>query len=321
LQARLPAAPPDVRRGRQFLVEPTRRRDGVIGSDVVDVVIGILFVFLVFSLVVSGVNEFITWLLDWRSRHLWRAIRQLLDGDDTRVAADPRPTGAQPTSLKWAEKLHAHPLILQLEGQLSSTRSKLANIPSSDFSRAVIDLLVPGVDGQVSAEQVQRALQDLPDGPLKDSLLPLVKTAGEHLANVRQEIGQWFDSRMEALSKVYRRQIKWLLMVVGIAVALVFNVDAIGAAQRLYRDDALRTAVATQATAVVAACEGEADVTACTREQVEKVDTAIRLPVGWPDPDGIDWVQPLGWLIAGIALGQGAPFWFDLLRKAGRLRS
>jgi hypothetical protein len=293
----------------------------MIGSDVVDVVIGILFIFLVFSLVVSGVNEAVTRLFAWRSRHLWRALRQLLDGERGGVASDERPTGADATSQKWTDKLYAHPLILQLEGRLATSRSRLSNIPAPDFSRAMLDLLVPEADGQVTTEQVQEALRDLPDGPLKESLLPLVKTAGGQLADLQQEIGDWFDSRMEALSRTYKRHVKWVLVAVGIAVALAFNVDAIGAAQRLYRDEALRTAVADQATSVVAACEDEGDVTACTREEVGKVDSAIRLPVGWPDPDGVGWVQGLGWLVAGVALGQGAPFWFDVLRKAGRLRS
>jgi hypothetical protein len=134
-------------------------------------------------------------------------------------------------------------------------------------------------------------------------------------------IGEWFDARMETLSSAYRRHTKWVLVVVGLIVALAFNVDAIGAAQRLYRDPALRSEVAQQATSVVASCEGNTYIPGCTRHQVEKIDTAIRLPVGWPDPDGIQWFQVIEWLIAAVALGQGAPFWFDLLRKAGKLRS
>jgi hypothetical protein len=293
----------------------------MIGSNVVDVVVGILFVFLVFSLVVSGVNEAITRLIAWRSRHLWRALRQLLDGEGEDLMADQRPSGADPESAKWTERLYAHPLILQLEGRIPTAKSRLSNIPTPDFSRAFIDLLVPDGQGDVTVGQVRTALQGLPEGPLKGSLLALVNSAGERVADLQQDIGDWFDSRMEALSRSYRRHVKWVLVGIGIIVALSFNVDAIGAAQRLYRDEALRTAVADQATSVVATCEEEADVAACTREQVGKVDTAIRLPVGWPDPDGINWLQGFGWLIAGIALGQGAPFWFDMLRKAGRLRS
>jgi hypothetical protein len=295
------------------------------GSSVVDVVVGVLFVFLVFSLVVSGVNEVMTRALASRSRHLWRDLRQLLDGDRTTLAKDQRPRGADPRSDKWAERLYAHPLIGQLEGWLvtsrSQARSRLSNIPASDFSRAMLDLLVPDTDGEISAEKIEAAVHGLPSGPLRDALLPLVRTTEKQVADLRREIGDWFDSRMEALSRAYKHHVKWVLVGIGIIVALVFNVDAIGAAQRLYRDEALRTAVADQASAVVAACEGQPDITTCTRDEVGKVDTAIRLPVGWPDPDGIGWIQGLGWLVAGIALGQGAPFWFDLLRKTGRLRS
>jgi hypothetical protein len=293
----------------------------MIGSDVVDMVVGILFVFLIFSLVVSGVNEAISRLVGWRSRHLWRALRRLLDGERSELGTDQRPEGADPTSQKWAERLYAHPLILQLEGRIPTARSRLSSIPTEDFSRAILDLLVPDADGPISVDQLRAAIRDLPEGQLKSSLSALLKTAGDSVTNIRQEIGDWFDSRMEALSRSYKRHVKWVLVTVGIGVALAFNVDAIGTANRLYRDEALRTAVADQASAVAAACEGEADISACTRERIGKVDDAIRLPVGWPDPDGITALQVFGWLVAGIGLGQGAPFWFDLLGKAGKLRS
>jgi len=71
---------------------------------------------------------------------------------------------------------------------------------------------------------------------------------------------------------------------------------------------------------VVGSCDQAEDVSACTREQVSRFDQALRLPVGWPDRDGVDLLQVVGWLIAAVALGQGAPFWFDLLRRARELR-
>jgi hypothetical protein len=300
----------------------------MVGSSVVDMVVGVLFVFLVFSLVVSGVNEVITRLFAWRSRHLWRSLWQLLDGEEKKGTADPRPGRVDPTSARWTERLYAHTLIQQLEGWTPTGRSRLSNIPASDFSRAVLDLVS---EDEVTTDGVRAALigpRDAPETetprastPLEESLRALARSAGARVEDLLGDIEDWFDARMEALSKSYKSHVKWVLVAVGIVVAVVFNVDAVGASQRLYRDEALRTAVADQATAVVAACEGQADVSACTRERVAKVDAAIRLPVGWPDPDGITWVQGLGWLIAGIALGQGAPFWFDVLRRAGKLRS
>ena len=294
------------------------------GSGVIDLVIGVFFVFLIFSLIVSGVNEAITRALAWRSRHLWRSLRKLLDGADPTTMRDQRPTATAGQGQDWTGRLYAHPLIKQLEGRLPtavSTRSRLARIPSSDFSRALIDLLVPDGNGETTVAQVRSAVQSLPaSSPLSAPLLAILSEAGDQLEQLRQNIGDWFDSRMEALSGAYRRHAKYVMVAVGLVVAIVFNVDAIHVTQKLYRDPALRAAVAQQATDLVAKCEGDADPATCARDSVAQVDTAMTLPVGWGDGSDHD-LRFLGWPIAAIALGQGAPFWFDLLRKTGRLRS
>jgi hypothetical protein len=289
------------------------------GSEIVDVVVGVLFVFLVFSLIVSGVNEALTRVFAWRSRHLWLALRTLLDGEEGTLAEDPRPPKGAPPGETWTSKLYAHPLIRQLEGRLGK-RSRLSHIPATDFARALVDVIVPGANGQLTVEQLRQRAVSLGGSPLAAPLLAMVNECQGRVDLLTRDIGDWFDARMGALSASYQHHAKWVLAVVGVVVALIFNVDAIGATQRLYRDDALRTAVAEQATAVSSVCEGQVDIASCTRDQVDTVNSAIRLPVGWPDPDGVDGIQVLGWLIAGMALGQGAPFWFDLLRKAGKLR-
>ena len=295
-------------------------------SGIVGTVIGIIFVFLVFSLVVSGVNEAITRAFAWRSRHLWRTLRQLMDGTGKKLTEDqrPRPRGTASIDIAdaakpWADRIYAHPLITQLEGRLATDRSRLSRIPPNDFARALVDLLVPGGNGETTAAQVRAAVRSL-DDRLKKPLQAILTEAGEHMDNVVKGVGDWFDSRMESLSRRYKTHAKWLLLGVGLIVALVFNVDALGASQRLYRDDALRAAISQEAISVVQGCESESDPSSCARERVQEIDPAIRLPVGWPDEDGVDAIQVFGWLIAGVALGQGAPFWFDLLRKATKLR-
>jgi hypothetical protein len=297
----------------------------MIDSAAVDLVVGIFFIFLVFSLAVSGANEAITRALEWRSRHLWRSLRQFLDGDGRDLRKDQRPNVklATPASENYTDRLYAHPLIRQLERRLPTDRSRLSHIPPTDFSGALIDILAPENPGETTVAEVLAKVKGLADGsPIKAPLLAIINEAGGQIDRLREGIGEWFDTRMDALSKSYRKHTKWVLIVIGLVVAVAFNVDAVGATLRLYRDDALRTAVAQQATEVVSSCEGKTagELSTCLREQAAEVDSAIRLPVGWPDPDGIDWLQWVGWLVAGVALGQGAPFWFDLLRKAGRLR-
>ena len=49
------------------------------------------------------------------------------------------------------------------------------------------------------------------------------------------------------------------------------------------------------------------------------------LPIGWSAkawvPDPVTWIERIiGWLITGLAVSLGAPFWFDLLNKFMNIR-
>jgi len=294
----------------------------MLGAEAVDLVVGMLFVFLVFSLVVSGINEGITRALASRSRELWRALRELLDGGADKGDQRPRRDVSVDADSALSMKLYAHPLIGQLETAVRDQHSRLSRIPSTDFSRGLIDVIVSGED-TVSVEEFQRQLQDLPDS-LRKPLRAITNEVGTDVEKLRRGIGEWFDARMSALSAIYRKKTKWVLFVLGLIVAVGLNVDAINAAQQLYRDDALRAAVAQQAVNVASECQNQqaSDVEACTRKAVSDLDGSVRLPVGWTNQSisDVDGWQVLGWLIAAVALSQGAPFWYDLLRRAAGLR-
>jgi hypothetical protein len=296
-------------------------------SGAFDVVIGLLFVFLVFSLVVSGIYEAGARLLASRSRLLWSSLRSLLDGDTEK--GDRRPLVGAPSDLSLADELYAHPLIRQLEVRRSTEmfkKSRLSHVPATDFGRAIVDVLVPAGTDATSVQQVRTAINEasIPDS-VKRSLLPIASDSAATLDQVRTDIGDWFDSRMAAASRLYRRNTRWIMVCIGFVVVLGFNVNALGVTEELYQDDAMRVAVAEQATGIVDTCASEQPdrdkVNDCARVEVAKIEGQVALPVGWgQDRRDIDGWHVLGWLIAGVAVAQGAPFWFDLLRRGSRLR-
>lgn len=53
------------------------------GSEWLDISVGVVLVWFVFSLVVSATNEAINRLLAIRAKNLWQALNQLLDGKGT----------------------------------------------------------------------------------------------------------------------------------------------------------------------------------------------------------------------------------------------
>ena len=146
---------------------------------------------------------------------------------------------------------------------------------------------------------------------------------------------------MGAVSSWYRRQTRWMLFGIGLVTAVALNIDATHAATTLYRDDEVRTAVVFSAqTTLNAPCfesaEGAAEDIDDSLEQGERIAAeqvacvqealsgAIELPIGWGDRTdttaGAWTLRVVGWLAVAGSVTLGAPFWYDLLRRAFTLR-
>jgi hypothetical protein len=140
-----------------------------------------------------------------------------------------------------------------------------------------------------------------------------------------------FDEVMDRASGWYKRRVQLILFVIALALAGAMNADSFSIGQRLWKDDALRSSLVTQANNTVAAGKAEC---AKASEGENKADAAAKcldqvkqfgLPLGWSHatspqtvPSGFGKV--LGLLVTAFALSLGAPFWFDLLSKVSHLR-
>jgi hypothetical protein len=214
-----------------------------------------------------------------------------------------------------------------------------------------VDLLAEGTEGELMnrvREGVERLEQISPT--LHRQLKAMVDQQAADVAAFRQAIERWFDDYMAALSARYRRHTRWVAFVLGTAIAIFFNINAIAAADELWENAALRDAAVAAATGQVdrnlaggGACAEEepADVLACIEDETSKlVDTGF--PFGWKCPEGCDsvgamvanaWSQAgagrgwdvlariAGWLAAGAAFSMGATFWFDTLKRLTGLRT
>ena len=87
------------------------------GSTILDVVIGLVFLYIILALFTSSVIEFISSTLSWRSKNLQDGIKTLLKDDSLAV------------------RLYDHPLI----DRLAKGNKKPSYIPARNFSVALID--------------------------------------------------------------------------------------------------------------------------------------------------------------------------------------
>ena len=177
---------------------------------------------------------------------------------------------------------------------------------------------------------------------------------------VGKNIEAWFESGMQRVSGWYKKTAQRILLVLGLVVAVGFNVDTLQIATQLSQSAQLRKSLADAATQVVdskrlngIALDVTDDDVKVAQEDLKKFAGNVRaldkigLPIGFAclspaDPssstraimemvrecrqqasqqDGGYWVlKAIGWLITGLAVALGAPFWFDLLNKLVNLR-
>jgi hypothetical protein len=151
-------------------------------------------------------------------------------------------------------------------------------------------------------------------------LLHALDTSRGDLQLAQKNLEDWFNDSMDRVSGWYKRSTQWIVFVIAIAVTIGMNIDSIGIAKHLYRDEAARKA------AVATAYEITDVQRPPTQEEATKVLHALELPIGWSEAttpqSPNDWLnRALGWLLTAFAGTLGAPFWFDVLNKVMVIRS
>jgi hypothetical protein len=181
------------------------------------------------------------------------------------------------------------------------------------------------------------------------------------LAMARQNVESWFNDTMARSSGWYKRNAQWISLVIGISLALIFNVDAVRIINRLWSEPVLRRTLVAQAEKFSFPDQTNPSELSKTLDNLQNSLTILQIPVGWnfssvpfdplkqrcvlqvqdaaKDVRGLyffgqclvwsnapltanDWVSKLlGVLICGLATMQGAPFWFDLLGKLVNIRN
>ena len=328
----------------------------MLGSTAVEVAVGLILVFFVFSLLVSALNEGLATLFDVRAKYLITGIRKLVDGDpDPRPDPDPSSSRALPTqdqvkvALTGATLTHwiyKHPIIDDLKRPgWRNRRRKPSYISSRNFSRALVDVLVPDAQGDTSLDRIRSSVASLDDkSGLKRPLLALIDEANGDITAFRTAVQGWFDDQMQSVSGWYKRWSRKVLFALGVLVAIGLNVDTVAVARDLWRNVPLRAAVVAQASEAEDCQPGESQLK-CADRQLAGLD---KLPIGWTADEKCLDGQPcdgwtakvgdlwsrieengtadnlmklLGWGLTAGALSFGAPFWFDLLSKVGPLRN
>lgn len=290
-------------------------------STILDVIIGLIFVYLLLSILCTAANEWVAALSKRRAITLQRGITQLLAGQSL--------SGDGNTLLS---AFYKHPLIKTMfNGEHPPTYLSPRN-----FATAVTDIISDAPDGPLAFEDLLKKVNAMPDGDVKTSLLALLRHTGNDINEARDAIEGWFNDAMDRVSGWYKRRTQLWTIIIALLLTLVANADTIQITRRLWTDPVLRSAVVEEAKVraqkprptVSVEYQDENDPTnpTVTRNEGNQLSDNERdllgQLIGWHSnwKQTLNWFTPLGWLLTVLAISMGAPFWFDMLNKVMNIR-
>jgi predicted nucleic acid-binding Zn-ribbon protein len=304
----------------------------MLNSTILEVIIGLVFLYLIFSLLATFVNEVISTFLKFRSKHLKKAIQNMMNDKDGKGIA-------------LFEKFNDHPLIRSYIEKNGKGFPSYLN--AKKFAKIIIEI------SNISEIIDEKVKEDLPDGFLKKIIEEYIKKSKGKVEvkveDLEKNIEDWFNSVMERTSGWYNRKIKKLTLYTAIIIAIVFNFDTIHVFQRLSKDSKSRTELVMYAensidkyakyvqidttiertdTLLIEKMDSlKNNINSIIYEEIESIEAIAG--IGWVLPKSelkeIDtvlyWLLKLsGWIITAMAISLGAPFWFDLLDKVMKIR-
>ncbi|MEP6613169.1 MAG: hypothetical protein ABJA76_14815 [Mucilaginibacter sp.] len=309
------------------------------GSNILEIAIGIIFVYILVSTICTAVREGIESRCKTRAAYLEQGIRQLLhdlDGNGLAAALYQHPlvNGLfNGTYTAGTEK--TDPKLLSKGGDLPSY------IPAKNFAMALMDIATNGAPTNASnamagapvinLQTMRNNIAAMNNLPVQRILLNAIDNAQGDLNKAQKNIEDWFNSGMDRVSGWYKRSTQWIIFWIALSVTVLLNVNTISIVKYLSQNDTARQLVVERASVI------SKDTTFKNKDyKSAKTELSdLKLPIGWDNgpasveinpkaPSGVwnTFLGPLlGLLLTAFAATLGAPFWFDLLNKVMIIRS
>jgi len=301
----------------------------MLGLDMLDVLIGLVTIYLVFALACTAIVEAVASWLSLRSRNLDAALREFLAGDL-------KPGTA------FLDAFYRHPLVQALS---NGENGRPSYIPPQIVGQVVEALLT----ARGNEESVVAAVQLLPDtwvqttsrwsgwligrgdtspaaAPDTNRIKGLLDTLAKQAADVakfREAVATHFDAVMDRASGWYKRRTQTVALVAAAVLVLFANLDTIVLVKSLASSPAARVKMVEIAEQNVKAAGGSAEA----KQALEKTTSAMEsagLQFGWTaslQDSPLTVTRIAGLLVSIFAVSLGAPFWFDLLQRFMQVRA
>lgn len=287
----------------------------------INLVVGLIFVLLLYSLLATTIMEIISSVFSMRGRNLERALKRILASEDKN----------DPTM----EAFKDNALYKQIQSRFFSWVRPPSYMSNKTFSSILWKVVFH--DNKNEFQGIKSNIDNLRSDNLREVLQHFYEEADQDSYVFRRKVEVWYDEVMDRAGGWYKRNTQFVLLVIGLVIAVTFNVDTISLYDKLSNDTEAQMELVSltqkyfddNTLAQMKASEMGMDYDGEMKNILAQNINAVKDPLGlgWDDfnaipTDPVGWLyRILGWIMTALAISLGAPFWFDLLKKIVNVRS
>ncbi|MEL6720615.1 MAG: hypothetical protein AAFP82_18065, partial [Bacteroidota bacterium] len=240
-----------------------------------EIVIGIVFVMLLFSLLATTLMETISGIFALRGRNLKKALRHILahDGNDNllkefqkselykqlasknRMGSGYRPPSYVSANSFWM--IMSNLLFKGTKNSLDSIRSRVYNLAEEGqigehLKEVMIQILSETERADAATkntDKLKQSIEFIQNEEVKNQIVAYAEGVESKVDAFKSNVEQWYDNIMDRTSGWYKRQTQAILFGIGITIAASFNADVIAIYRQLSSDPELALQIANQAQA------------------------------------------------------------------------
>lgn len=203
-------------------------------NPIIETAIGLIFVYVLLSMICSALQEWIATLLGLRAKTLFEGITKMLCGDSN-----------------LRDQIYRHPLVDGLSRKTGLDRlfrrpARPSYIAPETFSKA---FLAAAAVPEAFARNTNPA--NAKDGePLHantQELIAALHAVSPSIDDLRKNVEDWYNDAMDRVSGWYKRKTQGILLILGLIVAIAFNADSLMLARAFWADPSLRSGMAAAA--------------------------------------------------------------------------
>jgi len=292
---------------------------------ILEIIIGIVFVMLLFSLLATTLMETLSGIFALRGRNLKKALRHILahEGDDSlfkefqeselykqlasknRFGTGYRPPSYVSSNAFWM--IMSNLLFKGTDNNLQKVRDRVLDLAEkgkvgSHLRRVILQLLDETERSDNAERQTDRlraSVEFIQNEDVKNQIIAYADGVETKIDAFKNNIEGWYDNVMDRTSGWYKRQTQAILFGIGISIAVSFNADVLSIYNQLSADPQLAIELADKAQAFIEREDREntfnngnpsSEEASLSQQDLDKLRTLIRQDIeGIKSPLGIGW--------------------------------